>query len=231
MTDDPGALSADQFAGLRSYGVAQQVRSGDVVFRPGDPVYDLVLIESGRIVIVAPAADGEPEAVVAAYGPGGFAGELHLLTGQSTGLTARVTEAGRIHRISPAAFRRLLTEDPEIADVLLSAFLARRAHRPGPHLEIVGYRGSADSIALRLFVARQSVTHLWLDADSVAGRVLMRVTPLTAADLPAVVTPDRILRQVDAGKLAEALGLRVRRSPLFPRRRSPDGMAARRHPR
>ena len=39
-------------------------------------------------------------AVVAAYGPGGFLGELNLLTGQTVYLTARVTEAGRIHRIS-----------------------------------------------------------------------------------------------------------------------------------
>jgi len=212
----PEALSGDQFARLLSYAVVQQVRAGDVVFRPGDPAYDLVLIESGRIVIVAPAADGEPEAVVAAYGPGGFLGELNLLTGQSTDLTARVTQAGRIHRISPAALRRLLSDDPAVADVLLGAFLARRARRPGRHVEIVGYPASADTIALRMFVARRGVPHVWLDADSVAGRVLMRATPLAALDLPAVITPDRVLRRVDAVQLAEALGLPIRRSPAQP---------------
>jgi thioredoxin reductase (NADPH) len=113
---DPGRpaqlsqLSVEQFARLTAYGVAQEVRTRDVVFRPGDPSYDLIVIESGWIEIVSPATHDEPEEVIAAYGPGGFLGELNLLTGQTAYLTARVTEAGRIHRIAPEQFRRLMAD-------------------------------------------------------------------------------------------------------------------------
>ena len=93
-------LSAEQFARLTAYGVAQEVRSRDVVFRPGDPAYDLIVIEAGSIEIVSPATGDEPEAVVAVYDAGGFLGELSLLTGQTAYLTARVVEAGRIYRIA-----------------------------------------------------------------------------------------------------------------------------------
>jgi thioredoxin reductase (NADPH) len=209
-------LSAEQFARLTAYGVAQEVRSRDVVFRPGDPAYDLIVIEAGSIEIVSPATGDEPEAVVAVYGAGGFLGELSLLTGQTAYLTARVVEAGRIYRIAPERFRRLMADDPEISDVLLRTFLARRdLLRDSPAargIEIVGSGSSADALVLRTFAARRRLPHVWLDADSVAGRALMRVTPLAATDLPAVVTPQRVLRRASPGQLAETLGLSYRRT-------------------
>jgi thioredoxin reductase (NADPH) len=214
MTGETGnapRLNEDQFARLAAYGVAQDVRIRDVVFRPGDPSYDLIVIETGSIEIVSPAARGEPEAVVATYGPGGFLGELSLLTGQTAYLTARVTEAGRIRRISHESFRRLMADDPEISDVLLRTFLARRDRlRDSPAargIEIVGSGLSAGAQALRTYAARQRLPHLWLDADSMAGQALMRLTPLAAADLPAVVTPQRVLRRATPGQLAALLGL------------------------
>jgi thioredoxin reductase (NADPH) len=215
---DAGAphLTEDQFARLTAYGVAQEVRSRDVVFRPGDPAYDLIVIEAGWIEIVSPPTGEEPEAVVAMYGPGGFLGELNLLTGQTAYLTARVTEAGRIHRISHERFRQLMADDPEISDVLLRTFLARRdLLRDSPAargIEIVGSGISAAALALRTYAARQRLPHLWLDADSVAGRAVMRLAPLAAAELPAVVTPDRVLRRASPADLADALGLSYRRT-------------------
>jgi thioredoxin reductase (NADPH) len=214
MTGESGnapQLSGDQFARLTAYGVAQDVRIRDVVFRPGDPSYDLIAIETGWVEIVSPAARDEPEAVVATYGPGGFLGELNLLTGQTAYLTARVTEAGRIHRISHESFRRLMADDPEISDVLLRTFLARRDllrdSQAARGIEIVGSGLSAAALALRTYAARQRLPHLWLDADSVAGQAVMRLTPLAAADLPAVVTPQRVLRRATPGQLAGVLGL------------------------
>jgi thioredoxin reductase (NADPH) len=223
MTDDADAavlpgdgaqvpqLTTEQFARLTAYGVAQEVRRQDVVFRPGDPAYDLIVIESGWIEIVSPPSRDEPEAVVAAYGPGGFLGELNLLTGETAYLTARVTEAGRIYRISHERFRQLMADDPEISDVLLRTFLARRDRlRDSPAargIEIVGSGISADALALRTYAARQRLPHLWLDAESATGRALMRLAPLAAADLPAVVTPDRVLRRATPAQLAAELGL------------------------
>lgn len=207
-------LTEEQFARLSAYGVPQEVRTADVVFRPGDPTYDLIVIESGEIEIVNPPTDEEPETVLATYGPGGFLGELNLLTGQTVYLIARVVEAGRIRRISHEQFRRLMADDPEISDVLLRTFLARRdqlRNSPAAHgIEIIGSGTSADAIALRTYAVRQRLPHLWLDADTGAGAAVMRLTPLNAADLPAVLTPARVLRQATPAQLADTLGLSYR---------------------
>ncbi|WP_406831709.1 FAD-dependent oxidoreductase [Pedococcus sp. KACC 23699] len=190
---------------------------GDIVFRPGDPAYDLIVIESGRIEIVSPSTHDESEAPIASYGAGGFLGELNLLTGQTAYLTARVVAAGTIHRIAPDRFRRLMADDPEVSDLLLRTFLWRRDHlRDSPaarSIEIVGSGMSAEALALRTFAARQRLPHVWLDIDTLPGRALMSLVPLAAADLPAVVLRDRVLRRAGPSGLAQALGLSYRSAP------------------
>jgi thioredoxin reductase (NADPH) len=213
-------LSADQFDRMTAYGVAQPVEVGDIVVRPGDVDYDLILVESGWIEILSPAIGDEPESVVARYGSGGFLGELNFLTGQTAYLMARVSDAGRIHRISRERFRRLMATEPDLSDILLRTFLARRdLLREGPAaraLAIVGSELSAESLALRTFAARQRLAHLWLDADSAAGQALAQSAQIGAADLPAVITAHQVLRRATTGQMAQALGLAYRHSATTP---------------
>jgi thioredoxin reductase (NADPH) len=213
-------LNGAQFDRMTGYGVAQPVQVGDVVFGPGDVDYDLILVESGWIEIVSPATGDEPESVVARYGPSGFLGELNFLTGQTAYLMARVTEAGRIHRITRAQFRRLMATEPDLSDILLRTFLARRdLLRDGPAaraIAILGSELSADSLALRTYAARQRLAHLWLDADSAAGRALAESAQITATDLPAVITGHQVLRRATTGQMAQALGLAYRHTGTKP---------------
>lgn len=210
----PRQLTAAQMDRLTSYGVAQEVQANDVLFRPGDSTYDLVVVESGQIDIVRPPTHSEPEAVVTSYEAGGFLGELNLLTGQSVYLIVRVIRAGRIHRIAPDQFRRLMAEDPELSDILLRTFLSRRDALRTSHvargIEIVGSGMSSEALALRTYAARQRLPHVWLDVDSVAGEAILHFARLSASDLPAVILHDRILRRAQPGALAEALGLHYR---------------------
>lgn len=214
--DTPAELSAEQLDRLTVYAVSQTVGPGDVVFRPGDVDYDLIVIESGWIDILTPAIGDEPETLVARYGPRGFLGELNFLTGQTAYLTARVTEAGRIHRLSRNRFRDLMADDPELSDILLRTFLARRdllRHGAAVRgLTILGSAESPDSLALRTFAARQRLPHQWFDVDSPVGSAMIAATRLSAADLPVVITPQQRLTRATPGALAYLLGLSYRRA-------------------
>jgi thioredoxin reductase (NADPH) len=209
-------LTPAQFARLAAYGVLQDVSTADIVFTVGDADYDLIAVESGSIELLSPATHDEAETRVALCGPGGFVGELNLLTGQAAFLTARVVEPGRIYRISPAQFRRVMADDPEVSDVLLQTFLTRRDMlRSGAGargIEILGSGDSAASLALRTYAARQRLPHLWLDFDSPTGRLAAESVSLTAADLPSVITPGVVLRRATPTDLARLLGLTYRRS-------------------
>ncbi|GAA3316139.1 FAD-dependent oxidoreductase [Arthrobacter ramosus] len=209
-------LSAEQIRRLRSYAVVQDVAVGDTVFRAGDETYDLIVIERGTVDLIRGATHDAPEEVVVSHGPGRFIGELGLLTGQSVYLTGLVVQAGRIHRIPQTQFRRLMAEDAELSDILLLAFLARREllrnNAAARVIEIVGSRLSASSLELRTFAARLRLTHLWFEADSVAGQALMRAAAVEAGDLPVVITPDKVMRRATAEVMAHELGLSYRRA-------------------
>ncbi len=210
-------LTDDECNRLRAFGTAQTVNVGDTLFKPGDVTYDLVLIDEGVVDIVSAPTLGKPEAIVVQHRAGGLIGELNLLTGQTVYLTARVSAAGTVYRVGPEAFRRVMSEDPELSDLLLKALLTRRkllkdAPAAARNIVIVGSSLSSGALALRTYAARQVLPHKWFDAETVEGKRVMAAAELTAADLPVVLTPSRTLRRATPGELAEHLGLSYHRS-------------------
>src|SRR5262249_31158086 len=142
-------LSEAQLQRLRGYGSAQDVAAGDILYGPGDAGYDLVIVDDAVVEILQPATLDGPEEALIRFGPGSFAGELNMLTGQVVSLIARVVEGGHVHRIPPDRFRRLMGEDPELSNLLLETFRARRAalteNAASRGIEIVGSRMDARS--------------------------------------------------------------------------------------
>jgi thioredoxin reductase (NADPH) len=209
---EPG-LDPDQFRRLAAYGVVHEVGAGDQLYATGDASYDLILLEDASVDVVRDATSSEPEHVVTRRGPGDFLGELNLLTGQAVYLTARVTTPGRIIRIDSGAFRRLLAEQVDIADVLLETFSIRREglrEAAGSALELVGWPTAVETRELRAYVGRLALPHTWFDADSVAGRALMTASAMQEDDLPVVVIGGRILRRATPGEVSDVLGLTYR---------------------
>jgi thioredoxin reductase (NADPH) len=211
-------LTESQCVRLRAFGTPQTLNVGETLFKPGDITYDLVLIDTGVVDIVSPPTTDVPEeAVVVQHRAGGLIGELNLLTGQTVYLTARVSEVATVYRIEPDSFRRLMSEDPELSDLVLKALLTRRKLLRGNRaaargIEIVGSSLSAAALALRTYAARQVLPHLWFDSEDVEGKAFMSAAGLTVADLPAVLTPSRTLRGATPGELAEHLGLSYHRA-------------------
>jgi thioredoxin reductase (NADPH) len=204
-------LTEAQLGSLRARSTAEDVVVGDVLFHAGDREYDFILIDSGAVEIVRLKTPDAPEEVVAVHPAGRFLGELNMLTGQRAYLTGRVSEGGRIYRMPPDGFRRVMAEDAELSDVILRAFLARRQFlRTGEgarSVEILGTPLSTAAHTLRNWAARQQLPHMWIDIDSPQGQALAATLKVSAADLPVVVTPTDVLRQATAGIVAEHLGL------------------------
>jgi thioredoxin reductase (NADPH) len=213
-------LSDELFARLLTYGTPQQTHQGDVLFRPGDEDVDLIVVERGTVDVIRTETADVPAATVATVDAGGFVGELNLLTGQNVWLLCQVRTSGTIYRVSPDRLRQLMANDVELSDVVFKALIARREllqrSTAALSVEIVGGERSAAALALRTYAARQRLIHLWFDADTPAGRAMMRSSGLTADDLPAVVLPGATLKQATPGELADKLGLSYRRCSTKP---------------
>ena len=103
--DDDGAwprLTDAQVTRLARAGDRRGFEAGEVLFDVGDIVSELIVILDGRVAIAA------GERVLSVHGPRRFLGELGLLTGQASFVTASAIERGRAARGAdrPPARRR-----------------------------------------------------------------------------------------------------------------------------
>ncbi len=218
---DAGAfpvLSASELSEIATFGTERPVVAGQLLFQAGEASYDLFVVLEGEVEIVR--VDGTDAVLIAAYGPGGFAGELNLLTGQRRTLSCRVTKPGRVLVIPEAEFRRLMSGRPALADTVFSALLARReilrAGEGAEAIRIVGSRYSPEAMSLRAFAEHSHLAHAWIDVEDAEDLdVLLASMALAPQDIPAVITATEIMRRPSPATFAEHLGLTFRPTPGY----------------
>jgi thioredoxin reductase (NADPH) len=208
-------LTPDHVARLCARGRREVRAPGDDLYDARGGGYELVHLIDGVVDVVRPAPPGgEGDTPLARFAAGMFLGELGLLTGQSSLLSARVVETATVCRVGAAELRRLMAEDDALSEVLLGAFEARRVLLQdgdgSSALALVGSRLDAQAQALRNFAVRRRLPHVWLDAETAQGAALMRAAGVADDELPAAVFGARVLRRAGAGDLADALGLTYR---------------------
>ena len=206
-------FSDAQIVRLQSYGIPFDVTEGEILYRVGDSTYDLILIDKGSAEIVRERRADADEKVVAREGAGGILGEMGLLSGQAVYLTARMTTAGSIHRITPTELRRLMADDADLSEILLRTFIARRNElkdSAARSLEIIGDERHADSLSLRTYAARMQLPHEWVDVASDEFTQLAQALNFTVEDLPVVVVNGDVITKATSGLLADRLGLSYR---------------------
>lgn len=114
-------LSDAALTELATFGEETAVEVGDVLYRAGDESYDFVVLLEGAVDIIRPDLDGEM--LITTHRAGRFLGELNMVTGQRSYLTARVSERGRVLRIPNEEFHQIMNRKPELADTIFSAFV------------------------------------------------------------------------------------------------------------
>ena len=60
------------------------------------------------------------------FRPGRFLGDLNMLTGQAVYLSALVRKGGKVLAIPREQLKEVVTEESNLSDIILKAFLARR---------------------------------------------------------------------------------------------------------
>ena len=118
---------------------------------------------------------------IVVLGPGEFTGDVSQLTGGPAIVTGIARGDTEVYEVSPAALRRLLNDHPELGDVILRAFIARRhlLQESGEFvgLRVIGSRHSPETFRVREFLAKNHVPFTWFDtdADPDVSRLLQRL--------------------------------------------------------
>jgi thioredoxin reductase (NADPH) len=207
-------LNEAQLASLAgcSLTVLKRYRDGEKLFEVGDRDFKFFVIKSGHIEIKDESGD-TPKTVVV-LGPGEFTGEVTQLTGTPSLVSGVARGDCEVYELSHEALRQLINHHPEVGDIILQAFIARRQllHESENFtgLRVIGSRYSQDTFRIRDFLAKNRVPFKWLDLETDPQvNQLLKQFGVTEADTPVVAWGHKLLlRNPSNRQLAETLGLR-----------------------
>jgi small-conductance mechanosensitive channel/CRP-like cAMP-binding protein len=121
-------LDGDALGLLASAAKHEHYGSGEVLVREGDLGDSLFVIEHGRVRVSKAGTDaGSGVVLLATLGEGAFFGEMSLLTGEPRSATVTSDGGCEVLLISKAALAPLLEQDPQLAELLSRAVIARQA--------------------------------------------------------------------------------------------------------
>jgi thioredoxin reductase (NADPH) len=205
-------LREDQIEVLSRYGQTRETETGEVLFKAGDTSSDFLVVLEGEVELVDDFA-GERR-TMGVMRPGRFVGDLILLTGQATYLSVVVREGGKVLAIPREQLKEVVTEEPNLSDIILRAFMARRSliMRAGIGLRIIGSRHSRDATRLREFAARNRLPYAWieLEEDPNKAQALLEKFGAKPAETPVTIWQgEDVLKNPTNLELARIIGLMV----------------------
>jgi thioredoxin reductase (NADPH) len=205
-------LGDNHLAALQSRGERRDVEAGEVLYREGDIVNEFFVVLDGGAKVAVVEGYGVREEVISVHGARRFLGELGLIVGQASFVTAVVREPGSVLVVPLPVLRELVSQDPALGDLILRAYLLRRSMLIGlgAGFRIVGSRFSPDTRRLREFAARNRLPHRWIDLEKDASaEALLRELHVKPEETPVVIWRDQVLRNPSNAELARAIGFSV----------------------
>ncbi len=204
-------LSEDMARRICAYGHVEEFAKDTLVFERGQRSVDFFFVLEGSIEVFDLGEKGGPR-VLTVHSARQFTGELDLFNNRMTLVSARTAVNSRVVRVRRAEFRRLVTGEPDIAEILMRAFILRRVglilHSQGG-VVLIGPGHVADTLRLQRFLTRNGYPHRLFDTvtDPDAGGFL-ECFELEPNQLPVLILPGRqVLRNPTTPALADALGL------------------------
>jgi thioredoxin reductase (NADPH) len=203
-------LTDDQIDRLRPYGTEEIVAPDEVLVEEGASDVDFFLILEGRVDVLK--QQGTDQKLLATKGRGHFTGDVDVLGKRPSLASAAAREEGRVLRLGPDSLNEVVATMSDLSDLILRAFLTRRAlilSEDHPGLQIVGSRFSEATHRIKSFASRNDLPYMWHDVerDEDADRVLERFDVAPEETPIVIVHGEQVLRRPSNPELADALGL------------------------
>ncbi|NKX48811.1 FAD-dependent oxidoreductase [Rhodobacteraceae bacterium R_SAG8] len=202
-------LHADHVEALREVGTIRTYGAGDTIIRPGDPLEELLYIESGEIEVVHPIT--QERTIAATMGRSQFTGEIGTLSGAVSMIQMRACETSTVIAVQNADLIKLMSRIPEMSDIILTVFAARRRgniEHGQTELKLIGADVDKDIQKIAVFAQRNRIAAQLIDLESAEADA-----ERTSCDLqgcgPAVIFGGEVIYDPTPEKLARTLGLEL----------------------
>ena len=194
-------------AALEATGERRSVAAGDFLYRVEDRGFPFVYAISATLEVRDP--DG---LVLGVIDPGQFAGELALLFGRPAFADCVVLQPGEVLLVAPQTIAELVQIDPEVSDILLPAFAARRLilmRRQQGTLTLVGADGARPLLRLLEYAERNRIPYRWLNPEDPSHREEIQARALEGPGVKVIVRGRQVLNEPSVAQVARTLGLEL----------------------
>ncbi len=204
-------LSEEMAQRVAGYGVEERHPKGTMLFERGQRGADFFLVLEGTIEIFDLDIEGTTT-VVRLHGEREFTGDIDLFNNRQILISARATTDARVVRIKRADFRRLVSSESDIGEIMMRAFILRRVglmEHDQAGVELIGPSHGGDTMRLQRFLGRNGYPFRLYDTETDPdGGGFLSCLKITPDQLPVVVAAGaRILRNPSNAALADELGL------------------------
>jgi thioredoxin reductase (NADPH) len=190
----------------------RKMHAGENLFAACDRNPKFFIIKTGEVEIID--VSGDAPRTVTVHRPSQFTGDVGQVTGSQAIVSAVARTDGETYEVSADALRDILNNHPDLGDLIMQAFIARRqllTESGGfTGLRVIGSRYSRETFRVRDFLAQNRVPYTWLDLEEDPQvRELLRQFGVLPADTPVVAWGSKVLlRNPSNRELADKIGLR-----------------------
>jgi thioredoxin reductase (NADPH) len=202
-------LTEAQIARVAAHGRLRRVERGEVLVRAGARNASFFVVVSGHLDIVR-LSDGS-ETIVVVHKPGQISGELNLLSGRRAVFSIRAGEAGEVIEVDHEQLLAIVQTDADLSEILMRAFLLRRARLIASGIGdvvLIGSRHSQETLRIQEFLTRNSHPYQYIDLDRDGGvQELLDRFRVAVADIPVLICRSEVvLRNPSDRDISDCLG-------------------------
>ncbi len=172
-------LAPAHVAQMRSLGEEIIYEPGGIIQALGEPATSFQFVLEGEIEALDPTTNTRYG--TATLGPGQFFGEISFLSGSRAMLGARAVTASRVLCVPRAAMLALMGRVPEISDIVITVFAARRRRMlesQQANITLIGAEVSRDIRAIAGFCARNRIPYSSLMLTDAEATTLLQACNL-----------------------------------------------------
>jgi thioredoxin reductase (NADPH) len=203
-------LSPSHVEALRAAGEVVTYPKGTIMAHPGEKADRFVYVEEGEIEVVNPFT-GERH-YPSTIGPTQFMGEISLLYGGTASLPLRTVVDTRVIEVPREAFLTLMSQIPEMSDIIITVFAARRRRqldegRSG--LYLIGEEVDRNIRRIAEFASRNRLPYTSVALHTPEAEASAKSCALDART-PAVIFGSKVpITDPTPDKIARLLGLNI----------------------
>ena len=200
-------LTDAQMARLCPHGKRMATSAGQVISEPGDSHRSMLIVLSGSLEVMMPAASGFE--LMHELQKGEFSGEMSTLRGIAGFSRIQVSAPGELLALTEDRLRTIVQTDAELSELMLRAFILRRVGMMNSgqgDVVLIGSQHSGDTLRLREFLGRNAFPYQSVDVDTDTGvQALLEQFHLTPADIPVMLARGKVYKNPAIHEVARLL--------------------------